>query len=166
MNYVSKQYAGIGATIFTNAAGKVLVSEPYEGFATQKADIRAGDEILSINGIPVSKRNSREVTELLKGQKGTSLEIIVQRLGETNPLKKALTRERIFFSNVPYYGLLNDSTGYIKLDKFLENAAPEVRAALITSKAKTPHNIAGAGSAGQWGRYCAGIGEYCKSFCK
>ena len=56
MNYVCKQYAGIGATIFTNAAGKVLISEPYEGFAAQKADIRAGDEILSINNIPVAKK--------------------------------------------------------------------------------------------------------------
>ncbi|PIQ21325.1 MAG: peptidase S41 [Cytophagales bacterium CG18_big_fil_WC_8_21_14_2_50_42_9] len=136
MNYVSKQYAGIGATIYTNAAGKVLIAEPYEGFAAQKADIRAGDEILSVNGLSVSKKNSREVTELLKGQKGTSFKIILQRPGEAKPLEKVLTREKIFFSNVPYYGLLNDSTGYIKLDKFLENAAPEVRDALIALKQK------------------------------
>jgi len=136
MNYVSKQYAGIGATIYTNAAGKVLIAEPYEGFAAQKADIRAGDEILFVNGLSVSKKNSREVTELLKGQKGTSLKIILQRPGEAKPLEKVLTREKIFFSNVPYYGLLNDSTGYIKLDKFLENAAPEVRDALISLKQK------------------------------
>src|SRR5688500_14973548 len=40
MNYVSKQYAGIGASVFNNKAGKVIVSEPYEGFSAQKADIR------------------------------------------------------------------------------------------------------------------------------
>jgi carboxyl-terminal processing protease len=135
MNYVSKQYAGIGALVF-NQQGKVVISEPYEGFSAQRADIRAGDEILSINGIPVTGKSSSSVTELLKGQKGTSLKMVVQRLGEAKPLEKQLVRETISFPNVPYYGLLNDSTGYIKLDKFLEHAAQEVRQALLTLKEK------------------------------
>jgi carboxyl-terminal processing protease len=135
MNYVSKQYAGIGALIF-NQSGKVVVSEPYEGFSAHKADIRAGDEILSINGISVVGKNSGAVTELLKGQKGTALKMVVQRVGEAKPLEKQLLRETISFPNVPYYGLINDSTGYIKLDKFLENAAQEVRDALLTLKEK------------------------------
>jgi carboxyl-terminal processing protease len=135
MNYVSKQYAGIGALIF-NQNGKVVVSEPYEGFSAQKADIRAGDEILSINGISVAGKSSSSVTELLKGQKGTALKIIVKRVGEARPLEKHLVRETITFRNVPYYGLLDDSTGYIKLDKFLENAAQEVRDALLDLKEK------------------------------
>lgn len=133
MNYVSKQYAGIGAMIF-NKNGKVVVSEPYEGFSAQRADIRAGDEILSINGISVVGKSSSSVTELLKGQKGTSLKIVLQREGEAKPLEKHLVRETITFRNVPYYGLLDDSTGYIKLDKFLENAAQEVRDALLDLK--------------------------------
>jgi carboxyl-terminal processing protease len=135
MNYVSKQYAGIGALVF-NKNGKVVVSEPYEGFSAQKADIRAGDEIVSINGIPVVGKSSSSVTELLKGQKGTALKIVVQRVGEAKPLEKHLVRETITFPNVTYYGLINDSTGYIKLNKFLENAAQEVRDALLTLKEK------------------------------
>lgn len=135
MNYVSKQYAGIGALIFNNN-GKVIVSEPYEGFSAQRADIRAGDEILSVNGIPVVGKSSSSVTELLKGQKGTSLKVVLQRVGEATPLEKQLVRETISFRNVSYYGLLNDSTGYIKLDKFLEHAAQEVREALLTLKQK------------------------------
>lgn len=141
MNYVSKQYAGIGASVFNNKAGKIIVSEPYEGFAAQKADIRAGDEILAINGVVVAGKNSHNATELFKGQKGTSLTVVVKREGESKPLEKTLVRETIFFNNVPYYGLLNDSTGYIKLDKFLENAALEVRNALLTLKGK--HRIKG-----------------------
>lgn len=140
MNYVSKQYAGIGALVF-NKGGKVVISEPYEGFSAHKADLRAGDELLSINGIPVTGKPSSSVTELLKGQKGTSLKIVVQRPGQAKPLEKLLVRETISFRNVPYYGLINDSTGYIKLDKFLENAAQEVREALLTLKDK--HHIKG-----------------------
>ncbi|MGV3505303.1 MAG: S41 family peptidase [Adhaeribacter sp.] len=138
MNYVSKQYAGIGAMVF-NKGGKVVISEPYEGFSAHKADLRAGDEILAINGISVVGKSSSSVTELLKGQKGTSLKIVVQRPGLAKPLEKQLMRETISFRNVPYYGLINDSTGYIKLDKFLENAAQEVREALLTLKEK--HHI-------------------------
>ncbi|GEO07073.1 peptidase S41 [Adhaeribacter aerolatus] len=141
MNYVSKQYAGIGASVFNNKAGKVIISEPYEGFSAQKADIRAGDEILFINGVSVAGKNSTGTTDLLKGQKGTSLSIVIKRDGESKPIEKTLTREVITFKNVPYYGLINDSTGYIKLDKFLENAAQEVRDAFITLKAK--HRIKG-----------------------
>jgi carboxyl-terminal processing protease len=133
MNYVSKQYAGIGALVFSKN-GKVVVSEPYEGFSAQRADIRAGDEILSVNGIPVVGNSSSSVTELLKGQKGTALKLVVQRPGEAKPMEKHLVRETITFRNVPYYGLINDSTGYIKLDKFLEHAAQEVREALLTLK--------------------------------
>jgi len=50
LKYVSTQYGGIGATI-SNRAGKVIVAEPYLGFPAQKADIRAGDEFLEINGV-------------------------------------------------------------------------------------------------------------------
>jgi len=138
MNYVSKQYAGIGASIFNNKAGKVIVSEPYEGFSAQKADIRAGDEILAINGVAVASKNSSNATEMLKGQKGTALTILIKRPGESKPLEKTLLRETIMFKNVPYFGMINDSTGYIKLDKFLENAAQEVRVALLDLKSK-PH---------------------------
>ncbi|MGV3588767.1 MAG: S41 family peptidase [Adhaeribacter sp.] len=141
MNYVSKQYAGIGASVFNNKAGKVIISEPYEGFSAQKADLRAGDEILSINGVSVIGKTSNGATDLLKGQKGTSLTVIVKRDGESKPIEKTLVREIITFRNVPYYGLINDSTGYIKLDKFLENAAQEVRDALVTLKSK--HRIKG-----------------------
>jgi carboxyl-terminal processing protease len=141
MNYVSKQYAGIGASVFNNKAGKVIVSEPYEGFSAQKADIRAGDEILSINGVPVVGQNSTSTTDLLKGQKGTSLSVVIKRPGESKPMEKTLVRETIVFKNVPYFGLVNDTTGYIKLDKFLENAAQEVRDALVTLKSK--HRIKG-----------------------
>jgi carboxyl-terminal processing protease len=141
MNYVSKQYAGIGASVFNNKAGKVIISEPYEGFSAQKADIRAGDEIVAINGIPVVGQNSLGATDLLKGQKGTSLSMVVKRPGEPKLLEKTLVRETIVIKNVPYFGLLNDSTGYIKLDKFLENAAQEVRDALVILKTK--HRIKG-----------------------
>ena len=138
MNYVSKQYAGIGISVFTRG-NKIIVSEPYEGFSAQRADIRAGDEIMAVNGVSVAGRNSNTVSEFLKGQKGTPVKLTVRRVGVAEPLEKTVLRENIAFSNVSYAGLLNDSVGYIKLDKFLENAAQEVKQAFL--KLKQPHPI-------------------------
>jgi carboxyl-terminal processing protease len=140
MNYVSKQYAGIGISVFTRG-DKIIVSEPFEGFSAQGADIRAGDEIVSVNGISVAGRNSNTVSELLKGQKGTPVKLALRRLGEVKPIEKIVLRETITFSNVSYAGLLNDSVGYIKLDKFLENAAQEVKQAFLNLKHQ--HQIKG-----------------------
>ncbi len=133
MNYVSKQYAGIGISIFTRK-DKIIVSDSYDGFSAQRADIRVGDELVAINNIPVSGRSSSQVSDLLKGQKNTPVKLTIKRLGEKLPLEKTVLRETITFRNVSYAGLLQDNIGYIKLDKFLENSAQEVKQSLLTLK--------------------------------
>lgn len=135
MNYVSKQYAGIGISVFTHN-NKIVISEPYEGFSAQRADIRSGDEIVAINGISAAGRNSSSVSELLKGQNATPVKLTLKRLGQTETIEKTVLREIITFSNVSYAGLLEDSIGYIKLDKFLENSAREVKQSFLTLKQK------------------------------
>ena len=129
LKYVSTQYGGIGATI-SNRAGKVIVAEPYLGFPAQKADIRAGDEFLEINGIALKGKTNEQVSSLLKGSKGTAVKLLVQRPGTPKTMELNLTREEIRQNNVPYYGMLENNVGYIKLDKFLENSAQEVKDAL------------------------------------
>jgi carboxyl-terminal processing protease len=133
MNYVSKQYAGIGISIFTRK-DKIIVSDSYDGFSAQRADIRVGDELVAINNIPVSGRSSSQVSDMLKGQKNTPVKLTIKRLGEKLPLEKTVLRETITFHNVSYAGLLQDNIGYIKLDKFLENSAQEVKQSLLTLK--------------------------------
>ncbi|RDC65382.1 S41 family peptidase [Adhaeribacter pallidiroseus] len=133
MNYVSKQYAGIGISVFTRK-DKIIVSESYDNFSAQRADIRAGDELVSINNIPVNGRSSSQVSDMLKGQKNTPVKIIIKRLGENQLLEKTILRETITFKNVSYAGLLQDNIGYIKLDKFLENSALEVKQSLLALK--------------------------------
>jgi len=129
LKYVSTQYGGIGATI-SNRAGKVIVAEPYLGFPAQKADIRAGDEFLEINGVALKGKTNEQVSSLLKGSKGTAVKLLVQRPGMPKTMELNLTREEIRQNNVPYYGMLENNVGYIKLDKFLENSAQEVKDAL------------------------------------
>lgn len=130
LKYVSTQYGGIGATI-SNREGKVVVAEPYEGFPAQKAGLRAGDELLEINGIKLNNKNNEQVSSMLKGSKGTPVKLLVQRPGLAKPKEIKIIREEIRQANVPYFGMLDNNIGYIKLDKFLENSAKEVRDALF-----------------------------------
>ncbi|MGB4399829.1 MAG: S41 family peptidase [Daejeonella sp.] len=133
LKYVSTQYGGIGATI-SNRGGKVLVAEPYEGFPAQKAGVRAGDEILEINGVPLKGKANEQVSSMLKGSKGTPVKLLILRPGTEKQMEINLQREEIRQDNVPYYGMLEGNVGYIKLDKFLENSGQEVKNALLDLK--------------------------------
>ncbi|MDP3466910.1 MAG: S41 family peptidase [Daejeonella sp.] len=133
LKYVSTQYGGIGATI-SNRAGKVIVAEPYAGFPAEKADIRAGDEFLEINGVSLKGKTNEQVSSMLKGSKGTAVKLLIQRPGMPKSMELNLIREEIRQNNVPYYGMLPNNVGYIKLDKFLENSAQEVKDALAELK--------------------------------
>ncbi len=133
LKYVSTQYGGIGTTVITRGE-KVLVTDAFEGFPAQKAGVRAGDLITEINGIPVKDKDNDEITQLLKGPKGSAVKLTLIREGIQKPFEKTLIREEIRQPNVTYYGMLPDGVGYIKLDKFLENSGQEVRDALMSLK--------------------------------
>ena len=133
LNYVSTEYGGIGALIMSRNGG-VFISEVYENFPAWKSGLRAGDEILKINGISVPGKNPEEVSELLKGPRNSELELIARRPGQKKLIEKDIKRGEIHFNNVSYYGTVEENTGYIKLDKFLEDASDEVKEAFLELK--------------------------------
>ena len=139
LHYVSTQYGGVGTTIFSRN-GNVYVSEVFEGFPAQKADIRPGDQIMKINGIVLNSKNSDDVSQLLKGSKGAEIKLLVKR-GDEQPKELTLVRDEIKQPNVSYYGMVDGNMGYIKLDRFLENSADEVTNALTELKKKNPNGI-------------------------
>jgi len=133
MTHISAEYGGIGALVHQRN-GEIEISEVYDGFPAQRADVRVGDIIISVNGNSTMDRRVDDITEYMKGQKGTSVKLVIRRVGEPQPLEKTIIRDEIKFKNVPYYGMIDQSTGYIKLTQFLENAADEVRQAFVALK--------------------------------
>lgn len=133
MKHVSTEYGGVGASSFMRG-DSVMVYDVIEGLPAQVAGLRAGDVVLAVNGRSLSGLKPEEVDEMMKGQSGTVVRLKVGRYGEPLPLEFNLTRTEIKVKNVPYYTMLNDSTGYIKLDKFLQNCYDEMRTAFTELK--------------------------------
>ncbi|MCW3083938.1 MAG: peptidase [Bacteroidetes bacterium] len=127
------QYGGVGALI-RQQGDYVVISEPYEGFPAQKADLRAGDKILKINDIDAKGKKTDDISKILKGQPSTAIKLVVEREGEKKPLEKIVNREEIKINSVSYSGMITPNIGYIKLTGFTENAAEEVKQALLDLK--------------------------------
>ncbi len=129
----SGEYGGIGAQV-RQIGDHIVISQPYEGFAAQKAGLKAGDIILEIDGKDCTGKTYQEMGKLLKGIPKTSVKIKIGREGELKPLDFTIVRDEVKVKNVPYFALLENKVGYIKLTGFMENAANEVREALVSLK--------------------------------
>ena len=127
------QYGGIGALI-QQRDKQVIISELYEGWPAQKSGLLAGDVILKIDGKSTEGKTSSDVSAILKGQPGSTLAIEVFRPTKNKKLSFNIKREEVKLPNLPYYGMLDNEIGYIKLDQFTENAGKEVKDAFLDLK--------------------------------
>jgi carboxyl-terminal processing protease len=86
--------------------------------------------MLEIDGKSTKGKSVNDVSQLLKGQPGTDVTILIQRPGVDKPFNKTLTRARVQVENVPFYGMAGDGIGYINLSAFKENASQDIAKAL------------------------------------
>ena len=127
------EYAGIGAVIQQNG-DTVIVANPQEGRPAQVAGLRAGDAILKVNGESMIKKTTAQVSEKLRGQANTDIEVEVLRPYESESRTFSFKRSKIVTAVVHYYGWLNDSIGYIGLNQFTDKAAQDVQTAFLELK--------------------------------
>ena len=127
------EYGGIGALIQYDGE-YVRISDPYEGWPAQKAGLQAGDVILEVNGVDTHKKNTEQVSELLKGQPGTDVTIKIRRYGSDKPLSKTLKREKVKIDNIPYATVFENGIGYVSFSSFTKNAANEMKQHILDMK--------------------------------
>ena len=131
------KYDGIGAR--AQKIDKYLtIIEPYEGFAAQKAGMKAGDKIIAVNGLDAVDKPEEEIRAMFRGAAGTDLPVTIQSYGSDETRDVILNRSEVNVPNVPYSGLVDEKIGYIVLTTFTPNASKNIANALLALKQKTP----------------------------
>jgi len=122
------KYGGVGISIGLRG-DEVTVVEVMDGYAAQRQGIQIGDVIIGAGGSAISVDNIDDVSSLVKGEPGTTVELKVVRneLGDT--LSFNLIREEVIIKNVTYSGFFPENSGnvYIKLSNFSRSASDEIK---------------------------------------
>ena len=128
---VSNSYGGIGSVITWNSKLKrSVISEPYEGMPAANAGLKVGDILMEIDGQDLEGKDNQAVSNLLRGEVGTSFHLKVQRPGEKKLLEFEIVRRQVQLPLIPYYGKLEQGVGYINISTFSGNPSRDFRSAL------------------------------------
>lgn len=125
-------YTGIGASVLT-LKDKLVIIEPYKGFAADKAGLKAGDEIIKVDDTVIADFKD-DAGNLLHGAAGTSVTVTYIRQGKTHTA--AIQREAVEIHAVPHFSMIDGKTGYVVLRKFNEKASSETINAIRTLKSQ------------------------------
>ncbi len=131
------KYGGIGATVGLRNESITIV-DLIEGFSAQRQGMRVGDIIEKINNVSVTKDNYENLSEFLKGDVGSTVNVVVIREGRDEKIVFNLVREEIEIKNLSYYGFVPEGTNnaYLKLSGFSRSAGEEIKKALLELKSQ------------------------------
>ncbi|NLR60147.1 S41 family peptidase [Chitinophaga polysaccharea] len=131
------KYGGVGASINTNGDW-TTITDVYEGSPMDKAGVKPGDIIVSMDGKSVKNVAQEEISRQLKGAAGTSLDMVFRNplTGVETPRK--IVREEINVKPVSYAGIVKNDIGYIKMTQFTENSGAMVRKSVEQLKQSNP----------------------------
>ena len=135
-------FDGVGIQ-FNILKDTILVVSPISGGPSEKVGIQAGDRIIEVDGENVAGvgiKNS-DVMRLLKGPKGTQVDVAVVRRGAKKALDFQITRDKIPLYSIDASYMADPTTGYIKINRFAATTIQEFREALTELRAKGMENL-------------------------
>jgi len=119
------RYSGVGMQV-TSRNGKTVVQAPFPGYPAYKAGLRPGDIIVMVNDKPTDGMNTTEIADLLKGQRGTKVQIVVSREGSADNLTFTVTRDDISRKSVEDAFWVKPGIAYVKVLQFAETTGKEL----------------------------------------
>ncbi len=123
------EYGGIGSYLMDRDSS-TYISAPMENSPAARAGIKAGDRILKVDSIDVSRKLSADVTKVLRGRPNTPVTMTLLRpYAEDSIITVSLVREMLQQPSVPYHTVVGN-TGYILLTSFINKSPAEVKAVL------------------------------------
>ena len=124
------EYGGVGASIETRN-GQTIVVDLLEGEPAEQAGLQLGDVMMRVNGRDLAGLDQNQIGDLLQGATGTDVTVDIQRPGTREIFTFELQRQKVKVPDVPYQGMLSETTGYLALSSFTKTASFEVRKALM-----------------------------------
>jgi carboxyl-terminal processing protease len=131
------KYGGVGVSI--GVKGKdVTVVEVMDGYSAQRQGIRIGDILLEAGGKKITPDNAEDISNLVKGDPGSTVELKILRGEKNDTLTFNLIREEVIVKNITYYGFYpeNSNNVYMKLSSFSRSAADEMKQDLKTLRSQ------------------------------
>lgn len=125
------KFGGVGI-IVSQENNKLIVVSPIEDTPAYVAGVKSGDEIIEIDGTSLAKIKASEAVDLMRGEPGSTLKLVVVREGAKDPIKFELTREIIKVKSVRSQSLASNIL-YSRISSFQENTGEELQEALKKS---------------------------------
>ncbi len=119
------EYSGVGIEV-SMQDGAVVVISPIDGGTAAAAGIRAGDAIISIDGVPVDTNSLDSVIRRMRGPAGSEVRIGIERENVAEPLEFKLKRARIELRSVNWE-LPEAGLGYARISQFSETTAEDLQ---------------------------------------
>ena len=123
------KFQGIGIE-FDVLHGYITVISPVPDSPSDYVGLQSGDRIIAINGDDAYKITKDEVIKKLRGRKGTSVDVTIQRIGLDEPFDVTIIRDDIPIYSVGAATMIDNETGYILLRRFSATTIDEVNKAI------------------------------------
>ena len=120
------EYGGIGVSVYYSKLG-IQINQVYKGYSADKAGLKVGDIIISVNGQSVKNMERDELSMFLKGTPNSTFSVVLLRQGNT--IQKEIIRDKIVVNPVPFSKMVDEEIGYIVLTRFNKKASSEVKKA-------------------------------------
>ncbi|MAJ45135.1 MAG: peptidase [Candidatus Marinimicrobia bacterium] len=124
------EFEGIGIE-FDILEGYITIISPIPGTPSDRAGLQSGDKIVNINGESAYKIEQKDVVKKLRGKKGSSVDLTIRRIGQKELINVTLVRAKIPIVSVLASFMIDESTGYIKINRFASTTAQEVEQAMV-----------------------------------
>jgi carboxyl-terminal processing protease len=127
----SGKYGGVGIEIGIRGQDKTLtVISAMDDSPAQSVGIRSGDRIIMIDSTSTEGFSTADAAKHLRGQSGTQVKLVIERTGSSEPIEFIVSRRIIELRDVPYFGFVRPTVGYIKLAHFSRSADAQLDSAL------------------------------------
>ncbi len=136
--HTTGKFGGLGIEVGIEE-GLIKVVSPIDDTPAEKAGIKAGDFIVSLDGKPVREMSLNDAIDLMRGEPGTDIELSIRRQGEKELLEFVLTRAEIKVASVRGESL-GDGIGYLRITQFQDQSGPELIAAITKLQKKAQEN--------------------------